>query len=66
MKIINDQADQQLSRQPAQGPTFTNVITGTQAGVAHFAHLGGALIGWLLIWWWYKRRKNNNNNYVHY
>ena len=41
-------------------------ITGTQAGVAHFAHLGGALIGWLLIWWWYKRRKNNNNNYVHY
>ena len=45
---------------------FTGV-TGTQAGVAHFAHLGGALIGWLLIWWWYKRNKNNNNrSYVHY
>ena len=45
---------------------FTGV-TGTQAGVAHFAHLGGALIGWLLIWWWYKRKKNNNNrSYVHY
>ncbi|MCR5518910.1 MAG: rhomboid family intramembrane serine protease [Bacteroidales bacterium] len=41
-------------------------ITGTQAGVAHFAHLGGALIGWFLIWWWYKKRKNNNSNYVHY
>ena len=44
-------------------------ITGTQAGVAHFAHLGGALIGWLLIWWWYKRPKNNKNtpnSYVHY
>ena len=41
-------------------------ITGTQAGVAHFAHLGGALIGWLLIWWWYKRKKNNNHSYVHY
>ena len=41
-------------------------ITGTQAGVAHFAHLGGALIGWLLIWWWYKRKKNNDHSYVHY
>ena len=43
-------------------------ITGTQAGVAHFAHLGGALVGFLLIWWWYKRPKRNNNNhsYVHY
>ena len=44
---------------------FTGV-TGTQAGVAHFAHLGGALIGWLLIWWWYKRKKNNDHSYVHY
>lgn len=42
-------------------------VTGTQAGVAHFAHLGGALVGFLLIWWWYKRPKNNNtNSYVHY
>ena len=45
---------------------FTGVI-GTQAGVAHFAHLGGALVGFLLIWWWYKRRpKNNDHSYVHY
>lgn len=43
-------------------------ITGTQAGVAHFAHLGGALIGWLLIWWWFKRPKKDdyNHSYVHY
>jgi len=27
-------------------------ITGTQMGVAHFAHLGGALFGWLLIRYW--------------
>ena len=45
---------------------FTGV-TGTQAGVAHFAHLGGALVGFLLIWWWYKRHpKNNDHSYVHY
>ena len=30
-------------------------ITGTQMGVAHFAHLGGALFGWLLIRYWRKR-----------
>ena len=41
-------------------------VTGTSQGVAHFAHLGGALIGWLLIWYWYKRRNNNDNSYVHY
>ncbi len=27
-------------------------ITGTQAGVAHFAHLGGMLFGFLLIQYW--------------
>ncbi|CAN7185334.1 rhomboid family intramembrane serine protease [Pseudoxanthomonas sp. LjRoot168] len=27
-------------------------ITGTQAGVAHFAHLGGMLFGWLVIRYW--------------
>ena len=29
-------------------------VTGTADGVAHFAHLGGALMGWLLMVWWRK------------
>ncbi len=32
-------------------------ITGTQMGVAHFAHLGGALFGFLLIKYWKKSGK---------
>jgi rhomboid family protein len=31
-------------------------VTGTQAGVAHFAHLGGMLGGALVLWRWRKRR----------
>lgn len=30
-------------------------ISGFQDGVAHFAHLGGMLFGWLMIRWWRKR-----------
>ncbi len=30
-------------------------ITGTEMGVAHFAHLGGALFGFLLIRWWQRK-----------
>jgi membrane associated rhomboid family serine protease len=33
---------------------FTGV-TGLNAGIAHFAHLGGMLIGFLLIWYWRKQ-----------
>jgi membrane associated rhomboid family serine protease len=32
-------------------------ITGTAMGIAHFAHLGGALFGWLLIRYWKKTGK---------
>ena len=35
---------------------FTGV-TGTVGGVAHFAHLGGALVGFLLIMYWKKTGK---------
>lgn len=35
---------------------FTGV-TGTAAGVAHFAHLGGMLFGFLLIYYWRKTGK---------
>jgi membrane associated rhomboid family serine protease len=27
-------------------------VTGTEAGVAHFAHLGGMLFGFILLWYW--------------
>jgi membrane associated rhomboid family serine protease len=30
-------------------------VTGTAAGIAHFAHLGGMLFGWLLIRYWQKK-----------
>ena len=30
-------------------------VTGTAANVAHFAHLGGMLFGWLLITYWKKK-----------
>jgi membrane associated rhomboid family serine protease len=30
-------------------------VTGTLAGVAHFAHLGGMLGGWLMIQYWRRR-----------
>ena len=33
---------------------FTGVV-GWVDGVAHFAHLGGMLIGWLMIIWWRRR-----------
>ncbi len=33
---------------------FTGV-TGTGGGIAHFAHLGGLIFGFLLIWYWKKK-----------
>jgi membrane associated rhomboid family serine protease len=33
-------------------------ITGTQAGVAHFAHLGGAVVGFVLIQIWRARSRS--------
>ncbi len=30
-------------------------VTGTGGGIAHFAHLGGLIFGFLLIWYWKKR-----------
>ena len=34
-------------------------VTGTQAGVAHFAHLGGALVGFVLIQFWRAHRRRD-------
>ncbi len=30
------------------------------SGIAHFAHIGGALIGFIIMWYWKKRQFNNN------
>jgi membrane associated rhomboid family serine protease len=30
-------------------------VSGLASGIAHFAHLGGMLIGWLMILAWRKR-----------
>ena len=41
---------------------FTGV-TGVASGVAHFAHLGGMLFGFLLIWYWRKKGTLFRNSY---
>ena len=33
---------------------------GGQTGIAHFAHLGGALFGFLMMWYWKKNQFNKN------
>ncbi|WP_101925823.1 MULTISPECIES: rhomboid family intramembrane serine protease [Luteimonas] len=40
-------------------------ITGTRSGVAHFAHLGGMLFGWLLIQHWRGRPPFNRRRRGH-
>jgi len=35
-------------------------IGGVNTGVAHFAHIGGALIGFIMMWYWKKNQFNNN------
>lgn len=35
-------------------------IFGGGGGVAHFAHVGGALIGFIMMWYWKKNQFNNN------
>ncbi len=39
-------------------------MTGVQAGIAHFAHLGGMIFGiFLILYWRKKERENNRYNY---
>ncbi|MGL2994778.1 rhomboid family intramembrane serine protease [Flavobacterium sp. TSSA_36] len=35
-------------------------IFGGSSGIAHFAHLGGALLGFIMMWYWKKNQFNNN------
>ncbi len=34
-------------------------ISNVNTGVAHFAHIGGALIGFIMMWYWKKNQFNN-------
>lgn len=36
-----------------------NSFMGIDSGVAHFAHIGGAIIGFLMVWYWKKNSFNN-------
>jgi len=35
----------------------SSALPGLADNVAHFAHLGGALFGFVLLWWWLRSRK---------
>ncbi|KGO82929.1 protease [Flavobacterium cauense R2A-7] len=35
-------------------------IFGGSSGIAHFAHIGGALVGFFMMWYWKKNQFNNN------
>ncbi len=35
-------------------------ISGAQTGIAHFAHIGGALFGFIMAWYWKKHSFDNN------
>lgn len=37
-----------------------SIFGGQSDGVAHFAHLGGALIGFIMMWYWKKNSFDNN------
>lgn len=38
------------------GMSIFNGVGGSAAGVAHFAHLGGAVVGFLFLKWWQRKR----------
>jgi len=35
-------------------------IFGGASGIAHFAHIGGALVGFLMMWYWKKNQFTGN------
>lgn len=37
-----------------------SIFGGGGTGVAHFAHLGGALLGFIMMWYWKKNQFNSN------
>lgn len=39
---------------------YGSSIFGTETGIGHFAHIGGALFGFIMMWYWKKNSFNNN------
>ncbi|RVT77518.1 rhomboid family intramembrane serine protease [Flavobacterium sufflavum] len=39
---------------------FGNSLMGIDSGIAHYAHIGGALFGFLIMWYWKKNQFNDN------
>lgn len=35
-------------------------IFGGPSGIAHFAHIGGAIVGFIMMWYWKKNQFNEN------
>ncbi|MET3027674.1 rhomboid family intramembrane serine protease [Flavobacterium sp. UW10123] len=42
------------------GVKGTSLFGGGGTGIAHFAHVGGAITGFLMMWYWKKNQFNNN------
>ena len=38
----------------------SSIFGAGSTGIAHFAHIGGALTGFLMMWYWKKNQFNNN------
>lgn len=38
---------------------FGNSLMGIDSGIAHFAHIGGAITGFLIMWYWKKNQFND-------
>jgi len=41
---------------------FQGVANSSGDNVAHFAHLGGMIFGFILIMYWKKKKRNNRND----
>lgn len=39
---------------------FGGSLLGIQSGIAHFAHIGGAITGFIMMWYWKKNQFNKN------
>ncbi|AWM14324.1 rhomboid family intramembrane serine protease [Flavobacterium sediminis] len=38
----------------------SSIFGGSGTGIAHFAHIGGAIVGFIMMWYWKKGQFNNN------